>query len=65
MNAPKKTDWEAVEQAIRRSVRGRSTHADSQLVSLAYQREPDVYTELSRRVRAEEQEAHRRSGGVP
>lgn len=57
-------DWNKVEEACRRSVRGRIVDGDQQLVTQAYQSDPATYAELSRRIRAEEQEAFRRSGGV-
>jgi len=68
MNAKKKPtrpDWVAVEEIIRRSVRGRGvSDTDRQIIHDAYTAEPEHYSELSRRVRREEQEAFRRSGGV-
>lgn len=57
-------DWPMVEEAIRRSVRGRATDADRQSVCEAYDHSPDHYAELSRRVRKEEQDAYIRSGGI-
>jgi len=57
-------DWPEVEGAIRRSVRGRASDADRQRICAAYDGSPDRYTELSRRVRKEEQDAYARSGGI-
>jgi hypothetical protein len=57
-------NWLAIEQAMRRSVRGRATEGDSRLCQAAHKADPVTYSALNRYVRSEEQEAFRRSGGV-
>lgn len=65
MSKKEPINWLAVEDVIRRSVRGRTlSDADRERIHDAYAREPERYSELSRRARREEQEAFRRSGGV-
>jgi hypothetical protein len=54
-------DWAKVEAAIRRAVCGRATAEDNVLFHDAFQREPEKYGELSKRVRGEEQEAYRKA----
>lgn len=55
-------DWQAVEVAMRRSVRGETlSQADTEMWALAFRAEPKKYAALSKRVRQEEQDAYRRS----
>lgn len=56
-------NWLSVEEAIRRSVRGKSTEGDRSLIHDAFNRESKAYTELSKCVRLEEQEQFRRECG--
>lgn len=49
-------DWQAVEQAIRKSVRGQASAVDQDLCQRAFDADKERYSELSRRLRKEEQD---------
>lgn len=57
-------DWSAVEASMRRSVHGRASVEDQERAESAFAADRERYRELSKRVREEEQEAYRRSGGL-
>lgn len=57
-------DWAAVEEVMRRSIHGRTREGDQELCSGAHQRAPSKYRALYKRVRKEEQDRYRRSGGM-